>query len=161
LLDIGSVILSGASCSFIARGAVEGPAVGSACQYFLLSFHHIRDSSASCCRSIPPGAKPCSCTCRRLLLLPSPSPSPLLLLLTLAVACPFVCHPAGICGCCCCCLLPLPVLFRPPKNRHFDRSSSQSHRELRSGEIRCSTQTFPPTSLCSSLFCNFPTTTSS
>jgi len=55
LLAIGSVILSGASCSFIARGAVEGPAVGSVCQYFLLIFHHIQDSSASCYKSTPPG----------------------------------------------------------------------------------------------------------
>jgi hypothetical protein len=36
-------------------------------------------------------------------------------------------------------LLPLPVPFTHPKNRHFDRSCSQSHREQRSGEIRFST----------------------
>jgi hypothetical protein len=31
----------------------------------------------------------------------------------------------------------------PPKNRHFDRSCSQFHREQRSGEIRFSTETAP------------------
>jgi hypothetical protein len=37
-------------------------------------------------------------------------------------------------------LLSLPVFLSPkPKNRHFDRSASQSHREARSGEICCST----------------------
>ncbi|MEO6804631.1 MAG: hypothetical protein ABI286_00100 [Edaphobacter sp.] len=62
-----------------------------------------------------------------------------------AVACPFVCHPAGIC---CCCLPWSPFakerVIEPsltvsppihPKNRHFDRSDSQFHRESRSGEI--------------------------
>jgi len=34
-------------------------------------------------------------------------------------------------------------LFKPPGNRHFDRSCSQPHREQRSGEIRFSTSTFP------------------
>ena len=41
--------------------------------------------------------------------------------------------PAGICFCCC-------LFFFPPhpRIRHFDRSSSRSHRELRSGETRFS-----------------------
>jgi hypothetical protein len=42
-------------------------------------------------------------------------------------------------------LLPalLSILFTPTRNRHFDRSCSQSHREQRSGEIRFSASTFP------------------
>jgi hypothetical protein len=36
-------------------------------------------------------------------------------------------------------LLRLLLLFSLRQNRHFDRSSSRSHRELRSGEIRFST----------------------
>jgi hypothetical protein len=37
-------------------------------------------------------------------------------------------------------LMPLSLFSHPThKNRHFDRSCSQSHREQRSGEIRFST----------------------
>jgi hypothetical protein len=39
--------------------------------------------------------------------------------------------------------LSLLVLFKPPKDRHFDQTCSQSHREQRSGEIRFSTSTVP------------------
>jgi hypothetical protein len=40
-------------------------------------------------------------------------------------------------------LLRLLLLFSLRQNRHFDRSSSRSHRELRSGEIRFSTHASP------------------